>query len=81
MKWIKVEDRLPEVDVTVIALTSKGKVMVTSMYDYGYPDTDCYVKVNPKKNMIHVNGRNANSNIYSHSFCPRIAKSTTALRT
>ena len=37
-------------------------------YDYGYPDTDCYVKVNPKKNMIHVNGRNANSNLYSHSF-------------
>ena len=32
MKWIKVEDRLPEVDVNVIALTSKGKVMVTSMY-------------------------------------------------
>ena len=37
-------------------------------YDYGCPDTDCYVKVNPKKNMIHVNGRNANSNLYSHSF-------------
>ena len=34
MKWIKVEDRLPEVDVNVIALTSRGKVMVTSMiYD------------------------------------------------
>lgn len=32
MKWIKVDDRLPEVDVNVIALTSKGKVMVTSMY-------------------------------------------------
>ena len=32
MKWIKVEDRLPEVDVNVIALTSRGKVMVTSMY-------------------------------------------------
>mgnify|MGYP002561219836 FL=1 len=32
MKWIKVEDRLPEVDVNVIALTSKGEVMVTSMY-------------------------------------------------
>ena len=32
MKWIKVEDRLPEVDVNVIALTSRGKVMVTSTY-------------------------------------------------
>ena len=32
MKWIKVEDRLPGVDVNVIALTSNGKVMVTSMY-------------------------------------------------
>ena len=32
MKWIKVEDRLPEVDVNVIALTSRGQVMVTSMY-------------------------------------------------
>lgn len=32
MEWIKVEDRLPEVDVNVIALTSRGKVMVTSMY-------------------------------------------------
>ena len=31
MKWIKVEDRLPEVDVNVIALTSRGKVMVTSI--------------------------------------------------
>ena len=44
------------------------KPFAKSMYDYGYPDTDCYVKVNPKKNMIHVNGRNANSNLYSHSF-------------
>lgn len=46
-----------------------GFIKVNSQrYDYGYPDTDCYVKVNPKKNMIHVNGRNANSNLYSHSF-------------
>lgn len=30
--WIKAENRLPDVDVNVIALTSRGKVMVTSMY-------------------------------------------------
>ena len=42
--------------------------MKSNMKTYGYPDTDCYVKVNPKKNMINVNGRNANSNLYSHSF-------------
>ena len=50
-------------------LEKNGFIKVNSQrYDYGYPDTDCYVKVNPKKNMIHVNGRNANSNLYSHSF-------------
>ena len=50
-------------------LEKNGFTKVNSQrYDYGYPDTDCYVKVNPKKNMIHVNGRNANSNLYSHSF-------------
>ena len=50
-------------------LENNGFIKVNSQrYDYGYPDTDCYVKVNPKKNMIHVNGRNANSNLYSHSF-------------
>ena len=32
MNWIKVEDRLPEVDVNVLALTSKGKFIITSMY-------------------------------------------------
>lgn len=30
--WIKVSDRLPDVDVNVIVLTSRNKVMVTSMY-------------------------------------------------
>lgn len=50
-------------------LENNGFIKVNSQrHDYGYPDTDCYVKVNPKKNMIHVNGRNANSNLYSHSF-------------
>ena len=50
-------------------LEKNGFIKVNSQrYDYGHPDTDCYVKVNPKKNMINVNGRNANSNLYSHSF-------------
>ena len=50
-------------------LEKNGFIKVNSQrYDYGSPDNDCYVKVNPKKNMIHVNGRNANSNLYSHSF-------------
>ena len=57
------------IPITPEILEKNGFIKVNSQrYDYGYPDTDCYVKVNPKKNMIHVNGRNANSNLYSHSF-------------
>lgn len=57
------------ITLTPEILEKNGFIKVNSQrYDYGYPDTDCYVKVNPKKNMIHVNGRNANSNLYSHSF-------------
>ena len=57
------------ITLTAEILEKNGFIKVNSQrYDYGYPDTDCYVKVNPKKNMIHVNGRNANSNLYSHSF-------------
>ena len=57
------------IPLTPEILEKNGFIKVNSQrYDYGYPDTDCYVKVNPKKNMIHVNGRNANSNLYSHSF-------------
>ena len=57
------------IPLTPEILEQNGFIKVNSQrYDYGYPDTDCYVKVNPKKNMIHVNGRNANSNLYSHSF-------------
>ena len=57
------------IPLTSEILEKNGFIKVNSQrYDYGYPDTDCYVKVNPKKNMIHVNGRNANSNLYSHSF-------------
>ena len=61
--WVKPIVLTPEI------LEKNGFIKVNSQrYDYGYPDTDCYVKVNPKKNMIHINGRNANSNLYSHSF-------------
>ena len=57
------------IPLTPEILEKNGFIKVNSQrYDYGNPDTDCYVKVNPKKNMIHVNGRNANSNLYSHSF-------------
>ena len=57
------------ITLTPEILEKNGFIKVNSQrYDYGYPDTNCYVKVNPKKNMIHVNGRNANSNLYSHSF-------------
>ena len=38
MKWIKVEDRLPEVDVNVIALTSKGNV-ITSTSTTSHPSS------------------------------------------
>ena len=63
------EDTVEGVPLTPEILEKNGFIKVNSQrYDYGYPDTDCYVKVNPKKNMIHVNGRNANSNLYSHSF-------------
>ena len=61
------------IPLTPEILEKNGFTKVNSQrYDYGYPDTDCYVKVNPKKNMIHVNGRNANSNLYSHSFVHQI---------
>lgn len=57
------------IPLTPEILEKNGFTKVNSQrYDYGDPDTDCYVKINPKKNMIHVNGRNANSNLYSHSF-------------
>ena len=57
------------IPLTPEILEKNGFTKVNSQrYDYGYPFTDCYVKVNPKKNMIHVSGRNANSNLYSHSF-------------
>ena len=63
------EDRPEPILITPEILEKNGFIKVNSQrYDYGYPDTDCYVKVNPKKNMINVNGRNANSNLYSHSF-------------
>ena len=64
------KDEQPQpIPLTPEILEKNGFIKVNSQrYDYGYPDTDCYVKVNPKKNMIHVNGRNANSNLYSHSF-------------
>ena len=57
------------IPLTTEILEKNGFIKVNSQrYDYGNPDTDCYIKVNPKKNMIHVNGKNANSNLYSHSF-------------
>ena len=63
------DDQPEPIPLTPEILVKNGFIKVNSQrYDYGYPDTDCYVKVNPKKNMIHVNGRNANSNLYSHSF-------------
>ena len=63
------DDQPQPIPLTPEILEKNGFIKVNSQrYDYGYPDTDCYVKVNPKKNMIHVNGRNANSNLYSHSF-------------
>ena len=63
------DDQPEPIPITPEILEKNGFIKVNSQrYDYGCPDTDCYVKVNPKKNMIHVNGRNANSNLYSHSF-------------
>lgn len=70
--WIFGDDEGYEpqpIPITPEILEKNGFIKVNSQrYDYGDPDTDCYAKVNPKKNMIHVNGRNANSNLYSHSF-------------
>ena len=63
------DDQPEPIPLTPEILEKNGFIKVNSQrYDYGYPDTDCYIKVNPKKNMIHTNGRNANSNLYSHSF-------------
>ena len=63
------DDQPEPIPITPEILEKNGFIKVNSQrYDYGSPDNDCYVKVNPKKNMIHVNGRNANSNLYSHSF-------------
>lgn len=62
-------ENIEPIPITIEILTKNGFTKVNSQrYDYGCPDTDCYVKVNPKKNMIHVNGRNANCNLYYHSF-------------
>ena len=71
------KDEQPQpIPLTPEILEKNGFVKVNSQrYDYGNPDTDCYVKVNPKKNMIHVNGRNANSNLYSHSFVHELQNS------
>lgn len=70
--WIFGDDEGYEPEPIILTpeiLEKNGFIKVNSQrYDYGSPDNDCYVKVNPKKNMIHVNGRNANSNLYSHSF-------------
>ena len=67
------DERPQPIPLTTEILEKNGFIKVNSQrYDYGNPDTDCYVKVNPKKNMIHVNGRNANSNLYSHSFVHQI---------
>lgn len=63
------DDQPEPIPLTPEILEKNGFIKVNSQrYDYGSPDNDCYVKVNPKKNMIHVNGRNANINLYSHSF-------------
>ena len=63
------DDQPNPIVLTPEILEKNGFIKVNlQRYDYGYPDTDCYIKVNPKKNMIHLNGRNANSNLYSHSF-------------
>ena len=57
------------IPLTPEILEKNGFIKVNPLrYEYGNPDTDCYVKVNPKKNMMHINGRKANSNLYSHSF-------------
>ena len=40
-QWIKVEDRLPEVDEYVLCATKRGKYIVNSMYI----PKDCYGKV------------------------------------
>ena len=69
------EDKIEPIPLTPEILEKNGFIKVNSQrYDYGDPDTDCYAKVNPKKNMIHVNGRNANSNLYSHSFVHELQK-------
>ena len=63
------DDQPQPIPITPRILEKNGFIKVNPQrYDYGSPDTDCYVKVNLKKNTIHVNGRNANSNLYSHSF-------------
>ncbi len=57
------------ISLTEEILVKIGFIKVNSQrYDYGNPDTDCYIKVNPKKGMIHVNGRKANCNLYNHFF-------------
>lgn len=57
------------IPLTPEILEKIGFIKINSQrYDYGNPNTDCYIKVNPKKGMIHVNGRNANCNLYNHFF-------------
>lgn len=57
------------IPLTEEILVKIGFIKVNSQrYDYGNPNTDCYIKVNPQKGMIHVNGRKANCNLYNHFF-------------
>lgn len=65
----KSDASLSPIPLTAEILEKNGFVKVNSQrYEYGHPNTDCYVKVNPKKTMMHINGRNANSNLYLHIF-------------
>lgn len=57
------------IPITEEFLLANGFVRVnTQRYDLGTFGSYYYVKVNPKKNMIHVNGANANCNLYDGKY-------------
>lgn len=62
-------DVFSPIPLTPEILEKNGFVKINSQrYDFGEYESNCFIKVNPKRGWIHVNGKNANCNLYSHKY-------------